>query len=366
MSEIVDLITQSDTYTKDEIVALLGLTDKEAINRLAVKASAVKEKYVGKITYFRGLIEFSNYCSKNCLYCGIRKGNINVERYKLSRQEIVDAAVFAWKNRYGSIVLQSGELESEAFTDFICGVLEEIKQKTNGQLGITLSCGEQSPEVYQRFFNSGAHRYLLRIETSDRDLYYKIHPEDGMHSFERRLECLSVLRDLGFQVGTGIMVGLPWQTIESIADDLLFIRDFGAHMVGLGPYIEHSQTPLYDARELLIDKIDRFHLTLKAIAILRLMMKDINIAAATALQTLDLMGRERALRFGANIIMPNITPTVYRKDYQLYEDKPCIDEDAEQCKDCLKNRIALIGDTIGYDDWGDSPRFFNSGQTKTP
>lgn len=275
----------------------------------------------------------------------------------MHQNEIVDAAIFAWKNHYGSVVLQSGELESASNTDFICDTLKKIKKETNGELGITLSCGEQSSDVYRRFFDSGAHRYLLRIETSDKQLYQQLHPQDSMHDFEKRIECLRTIKEIGFQLGTGIMIGLPGQTIESIANDLLFFKETDVDMVGMGPYIEHSQTPLFYSQAPLISKNERFHLTLKAVAALRLLMKDINIAAATALQTLDLMGREKALRFGANIIMPNITPSVYRKDYLLYEDKPCIDEDAEQCKDCLSNRVAIIGDTIGYDKWGDSLHF---------
>ncbi len=360
MSVDIHHLALKPVLTHDDLVFLLSLDEKEEINQLGRVASEVKKQTVDQVTYLRGLIEFSNYCHKNCFYCGIRKDNIKVNRYKMQQNEIVDAAIFAWKNHYGSVVLQSGELESANNTDFICDTLKKIKKETNGELGITLSCGEQSSDLYRRFFDSGANRYLLMIETSDQHIYQQLHPQDSKHEFERRIECLRTIKRTGFQLGTGIMIGLPGQTIESIANDLLFFKELDADMIGMGPYIEHSQTPLFDSQEPLLSKTDRFHLTLKAIAVLRLLMRDINIAAATALQTLDLMGREKALRFGANIIMPNITPPAYRKDYLLYEDKPCIEEDAEQCKDCLSNRIAIIGDTIGYDKWGDSPHYIKN------
>ncbi len=357
MNNTIQQLARKSELTHADIVYLLSLEEKEEINELGKAAYEIKKQTVDQVTYFRGLIEFSNYCHKNCFYCGIRKDNKAVNRYRMQQNEIIDAAVFAWKNHFGSVVLQSGELESAANTDFICETLQKIKQATNGELGITLSCGEQSPECYQRFFDCGAHRYLLRIETSDRKLYQQLHPNDSLHDFERRIMCLRSIKEIGFQLGTGIMLGLPGQSHASIANDLLFFRDMEVDMVGMGPYIEHSQTPLFSSAASLMTKTSRFHLTLKAVAVLRLIMNDINIAAATALQTLDLMGREKALRFGANIIMPNITPSSYRKDYLLYEDKPCIDEEAEQCKDCLSNRIAMMGDRIGYDMWGDSLHF---------
>lgn len=352
----IESILQKDTFTHQDIVQLLQ-SDAEGRNKLFARSAAVKEQYVGNIVYFRGLIEFSNICGKNCLYCGIRKGNKNAHRYNLTDDEILNAAKFAFESNYGSVVLQGGELESEAFTLRMERLLKNIKQLSAGKLGITLSVGEQSPDVYKRWFDAGAHRYLLRIESSDRELYYKIHPQDKTHNFERRLQALYDLRSTGYQVGTGVMIGLPFQTSDHLAKDLLFMKELDIDMCGMGPYIEHADTPLWEFRHQLLPLDERFNLALKMIAILRLMMKNINIASATALQAIDPIGREKALKIGANIIMPNITPGVYRNDYKLYENKPCTDEEASDCKNCLEARIHMSGNKIGFDEWGDSLHF---------
>jgi biotin synthase len=360
--ETIDAIVHKEEMDKSDIVYLLSLSQPDEISYLGKIANGIKKQYVSNITYLRGLIEFSNICEKDCLYCGIRKNIDTVIRYLICREEIIEAARFAWKNSYGSIVLQSGEQKNTPFVEFVGQIVSEIKQMSKNELGITLSCGEQSYETYKNFFECGAHRYLLRIETTNENLYESIHPKNSAHSFQKRMQCLYDLKKIGYQVGTGIMIGLPFQTIECIAEDLLFFKKFDVDMVGMGPYIEHSQTPLYKYRNQLATPNERFLLTLKAIAVLRIMMKDINIASATALQTLDIMGREKALKMGANIIMPNITPKMYRNNYLLYEDKPCIDEDAEQCKGCLEIRIKMAGDEIGYDQWGDSIHYKNNNQ----
>jgi biotin synthase len=341
---------------KEDIMALLSANEEDTKNLFA-KSAGVKEKYVGNKVYFRGLIEFSNICGKNCYYCGIRAGNKNVERYNLTDEEILDAAKFAFENRYASIVLQSGEIVTEAFAQRIESLLNKIKKLSDNQLGITLSLGEQSNEIYQRWFDAGAHRYLLRIESTNKQLFKKIHPDNELHNFETRLSCLFNLRKIGYQVGSGVMIGLPFQTIENLADDLLFIREFDIDMVGMGPYIEHPDTPMYQYSNQLLPKPERLILALKMIAVLRIMMKDINIAAATALQAIDPMGREKAIKIGANIIMPNITPGKYRNNYKLYENKPCTDENPDDCTQCLDARISMTGNVIGYDEWGDSKHF---------
>ncbi|MEI8005538.1 MAG: [FeFe] hydrogenase H-cluster radical SAM maturase HydE [Bacteroidota bacterium] len=343
----------------DDIRFLLSLEDTEDIRFLGALAYEVKKENVSNRIYYRGLIEFSNICSKDCFYCGIRKSNAEPRRFTMTPMEIIDAAMFAYRNRYGSVVLQSGERKGKNFTNFITSVIRNIRTATDGNLGITLSCGEQSRETYKEFFNAGAHRYLLRIETSDRELYGKFHPRDRSHDFDTRLKCLGMLKETGFQVGTGVMVGLPFQTMDHLVKDLLFIREIDADMIGMGPYIEHSQTPLYEHRDQLWPQKDRLMMTLKMIAVLRIMMKDINIASATALQAIDGFGRERALKYGANVIMPSLTPREHRKDYLLYEDKPCIEEDREECKDCLETRIRMVGDVVGYGEWGDSLHFRN-------
>jgi biotin synthase len=355
----IERILAGCNFTQEEIVELLQTSGEERVILLK-RAQKIKEETVGKKVFFRGLIEFSNICSKDCLYCGIRKSNKKVVRYNASDDEILAACRFAWENRFGSVVLQSGENMSQAFVKRVDSLLKKIKQLSNNELSITLSCGEQTFETYQRWFESGAHRYLLRIESSNPELYNKIHPKTKKHSFEKRIEALHFLRETGFQVGTGVMIGLPFQTIEDLSDDLLFFKKTDIDMCGMGPYIEHEHTPLYEFRHLLKSKQDRFDLALNMIAVLRLLMPDINIAAATALQAIDPAGREKALAVGANIIMPNLTPCDYRKEYLLYEDKPCLDEDAELCRNCLEARIELAGCEIGYNEWGDSKHFRSS------
>lgn len=354
----IDEILSRETLTREDIILLLQ-TNIDDRNKLYTKAAEVKEKYVGRKVYFRGLIEMSNICSKNCLYCGIRSGNSNTIRYNLSDEEIVEAAIFSWKNNYGSIAIQSGEVDNAAFATRVTNLLKKIGNATNNELGITLSMGEQSEETYREWFNNGAMRYLLRIESSNRDLYKKLHPINKAHDYDERIECLKALRRVGYQVGTGVMIGLPFHTIENLADDLLWIKQMDIDMVGMGPYIEHPDTPLYKFKDVLLPLEERFNLSLKMIAILRILMKDINIAAPTALQAIDKLGREKGIKVGANIVMPNITPGIYRNDYKLYENKPCVDDAAEDCKNCLEARIQLTGDTIGYGEHGNSKHFIN-------
>jgi len=352
----IDEILLKEDFTKEDLVALLEADEKDR-KKIFILSSAIKKSHVGNKVYFRGLIELSNICSKDCYYCGIRKGNRAVERYMVNEDEVLDAARFALDNGYGSMVIQSGERSDRKFVSTITYLLHKIKTQSEGKLGITLSMGEQSEETYREWFEAGAHRYLIRIETSNRELYYKIHPQDSRHDYDIRLNALRLLKTIGYNVGTGVMIGLPFQTISDLADDLLFFKELDIDMCGMGPYIEHEETPLFAFRHLLMPKVDRFQLALKMVAILRILMKDINIAATTAMQALDKMGREKALKAGANILMPNLTPIKYREGYLLYEDKPCIDEEAEQCKTCLEARIHLAGDEIGFGEWGDSKHF---------
>lgn len=352
----IDQILNRDTFSKEEIVQLLQ-AEGEDRKLLFAKSAEIKEKYIGKKVWFRGLIEFSNVCSKDCLYCGIRKGNRNLERYNLSDDEIIAAARFAFNNNYGSLALQSGEIESPHFTKRVTKLLNEIKKLSGGKIGITLSVGEQEPEVYREWYDAGAHRYLLRVEASNPELYRKIHPDNKKHDFRRRLSCLKSLQDIGYQTGTGVMIGLPFQTYGDLADDLLFMQDFDIDMCGMGPYIEHADTPLTEHSGELLPLSERFDLTLKMIAILRIMMKDINIVAATALQAIDPIGREKAVKIGANILMPNITPGKYRDSYKLYNNKPCTDDSAEDCQSCLEARVSLADAEVIYGEWGDSKHY---------
>lgn len=357
LTEDINNILQGELGV-NELVKLLQLKG-DAQKLLFAKAQEVQLAQVGKKVYYRGLVELSNICSKDCFYCGIRKGNTHVERYNIEDEHIVNAAKFAWENKYSSIVLQAGERSDGAFINRITQLLEIIKKETNNELGITISLGEQSKETYQKWFNSGAHRYLLRIETSSPILYKQLHPNNDSHDYEERVKCLDKLREIGYQVGTGVMIGLPWQTYEDLANDLLFMKTRDIDMCGMGPYIEHEDTPLYESRSMLWPIEERFNTSLNMIAILRILMKDINIAATTALQAIEPMGREKALKVGANIIMPNITPTSHRKDYQLYQNKPCTDEGAEDCGNCMGIRIEMADREPGLGEWGDSKHFKN-------
>ena len=367
---------------RPELAALLSVEDESGIQSLFDAAYALKVKYCGKRVAMRGIVEAGNVCAKDCYYCGIRKSNDNLQRYQLSADEIVRLAELDAKQDYASLVIQSGEIESEAHTRFIEGVLRRIAPF---DLGVTLSLGEQTEETYRRWKEAGAARYLLRIETSNPELYAKLHPAG--HSWERRVECLRALRGCGYQVGTGVMCGLPGQTYDDLARDIEFFAEMDVDMIGMGPYIPHPDTPLgvlgaecqvpgawclVPSAELkhkdmsesnapsttaLSTKHQALTLGLKMIAVTRLHLHDVNIAAATALQALAPDGRERGIRAGANVIMPNITDTKYRRSYQLYAGKPCLDENAGLCKGCLERRLAAIGETVDYGHRGDSLHF---------
>lgn len=339
---------------RNEIIEMLSLEDKSEIESLFNRAYQVKLDNVGNIVYFRGIIEVSNYCNKNCYYCGIRKGNRKVLRYDMDDEEIISAALWAYENNYGSVVLQSGERSDVNFTQRITNLLEIMHKKTNGSLGVTLSLGEQSKETYRNWFLAGAHRYLLRIETSNENLYKKFHPEH--HSYQRRLECLMSLKEIGYQVGSGVLIGLPYQTVEDLTDDIIFFKAFDVDMIGMGPFVLHQDTPLADKADY-ISKEKNLQLALKMIAVTRIMMRDINIASTTALEALDVQGRELGLKAGANIVMPVITDIKYRSYYQLYDGKPSLDENANECRIILENKIKAIGEKIGYSKWGDSPHY---------
>jgi len=352
----LEKILNKKELTKEDLIYLIKLKDKEEINKLYKKAYKVKEKNVAKKVYYRGIIEFSNICTKDCYYCGIRKSNTNVHRFNMEEKEILESAKWCYDNRYGSLVLQSGERMDEENTEYVEQLLRKIKKISNNKLGITLSLGEQSKETFEKWFKAGAHRYLLRIETTKEKLYNEIHPQD--HSFQNRVRCLKDLKEVGYQVGTGVMIGLPNQTEEDLVNDIMRFKEWDIDMIGMGPYVIHTETPMgkiaVNTKE---EKNRRFELGLKMIALARLYLKDINIASTTALQALNPIGRELGLKAGANILMPVITHKNYRKDYQLYEDKPCIDDDADECKSCLLNRVKTVGDEIMYDQWGDSPHW---------
>ncbi len=346
----------SGNPSPEEVEACLQLRGEKA-EALRRAAHETKMKTVGDKVYLRALVEYSNICRKNCFYCGIRSGNPEVRRYAVGRKEVLEAARFAHQAGFGSMVLQSGERQDEAFVAEIESLVEAIVQQSGGELGITLSLGEQKAETYARWRKAGALRYLLRIETSSTELYARLHPVD--HDFRTRLDCLKALRDTGYQVGSGIMIGLPFQTTLQIAKDLLFLRELDVDMVGMGPYIEHPKTPLWAYRGQIPSWQGRYDLSMNAWAVLRLLMPDINIASTTAIGSLHPKGREEALYVAANVIMPNLTPFSERKEYFLYEHKLCIEESHEDSRENIERIIRAAGCRPGYFEQGNSLRFRN-------
>ena len=348
-------LAAQENLSRADLVKILGATEPEEIEAVRAEAERVLLENCGDGVYLRGLVEASNACACDCLYCGIRKSNRTVNRYTLSLDDIMACARQCAEMGYGSMVIQSGERADKKFIDLIAGVVERIKAETRTEqqpegLGITLCIGQQSYETYKRLYDAGAHRYLLRIETTNPELFARIHPSD--QSFASRVECLSMLREIGYQVGTGVMIGLPGQTLGNLADDILFFARHDIDMIGMGPFIPHPETPLGDAP--CLDVEDRVRLALLMIAATRLKLRDVNIASTTALQALDPVGREKGLKFGANVIMPQMSPQDVRADYQLYPGKPCLDENAKECQSCLNMRIEFAGRKIGYHAWGDS------------
>lgn len=316
------------TLTREEIAALLACADPRPLYEAA---NRVRRQFVGDGVYLRGLIEFSSFCKNDCMYCGLRRSNTHAQRYRLSAGQIIQTAQQAVEYGYKTIVLQSGE-DPGFDTDTLCHILREIKKL---DVAITLSIGEKTSEEYAAYRAAGADRYLLRIETTDKTLYEKLDPH---MSFDNRVRCLHNLKELGYEVGSGSLVGLPGQSLESLADDLLFFKQLPVDMAGIGPFIPHPHTPLKD------EKPDgHFELSLKMMAIMRLLLPDINIPATTAMETLHPQGRLLALQCGANVVMPNVTDTAYRKQYELYPGKICTGDDAAKCRGCIQAKIESIG-----------------------
>lgn len=345
---------------QEQIEYLLKLeTNSPELKSLFNYANTLKQEYRGNKVYFRGLIEISNICAKNCYYCGIRRGNANVSRYELSVEEVIKEAQFALDAGYGSIVIQGGERSDVKFLSKITGLIIKIKalRRSDGlfpnlSLGVTLSLGEQKRYIYGEWYNAGAHRYLLRVESSNREFYGKMHPNDALHSYDTRVQAIRDLKEIGFKTGTGVMIGVPGQTIKDLANDLMFFKEMGVGMVGMGPYIAHSETPMGQWKSLFTNE-QKLDLSLKMVAILRVLMPNINIAATTALQVLDTNARERAVLCGANVIMPNVTDILVKGNYNLYEGKPGVDDGAEATKSNLVSNLSAIGVEVGWNEWGD-------------
>ncbi len=342
MSKIIPLIEKLEKnrlLSKEELCEIIRGHTPEDDAFLFERASAVREKRYGNSVYMRGLIEFTNYCKNNCYYCGIRRGAKRAERYRLTPEEILSCCEKGYGLGFRTFVLQGGE--DGYYTDeMLCEIIREIK-KRYPDCAVTLSIGEKSRESYEKYFTAGADRYLLRHETADNEHYHKLHPPEL--SPENRKRCLRDLKNIGYQTGCGFMVGSPFQTAENLAEDLLFIYELQPHMVGIGPFIPHHDTPFADKTA------GTLEMTLLMLGLVRLMLPDVLLPATTALGTIDPRGREKGILAGANVVMPNLSPVGVRKKYLLYDNKICTGDEAAECVECLKRRLASVGCEIPVD-----------------
>lgn len=309
------------------------IENEEETNALALEADLKRKAVYGDEVYIRGLIEFTNYCKNNCLYCGIRRDNHKVKRYRLTYDEILECSIEGYQLGYRTFVLQGGE--DYFYTDNeICHIVSGIKEKFP-DCAVTLSIGERSKASYKEYFNAGADRYLLREETADNAHYQKLHPSDM--NISTRKKCLWDLKEIGYQVGAGFMVDSPFQTTGNIIEDLRFLQELKPDMIGIGPYMAHSETPFAKYKNGSVSK------TLRLISVLRIMFPYALIPATTALGTADPLGREKGLKAGANVLMPNLSPVNVRKEYQLYDNKICTGDESAQCRSCLESRVKNAG-----------------------
>ena len=331
-NKLIDKLEQNGILTFDEYLTLIKNRD-ECREYLAQRAAAVRDRVYVKRVFIRGLIEFSNYCKNNCYYCGIRAGNRNIERFRLSADKILECADTGYKLGFRTFVLQGGEDAHYTDTDF-CYIISKIKER-HPDCAVTLSLGERSYESYKALKEAGADRYLLRHETCNKSHYKKLHPAEM--SYENRLRCIDDLKSLGFQVGVGFMVGSPFQTYEDLANEMLFLKSINPQMVGIGPFIPHSDTPFCN------ETAGTAELTTFMLSLIRLTIPQVLLPATTALGTIDPMGREKGIMAGANVLMPNLSPADAKSKYMLYDGKICTGDEAAQCIVCLKNRIEKTG-----------------------
>jgi biotin synthase len=335
---------------KSEILAWLRATGAAALGELYGRANRVRRASVGDEVHLRGLIEISNICTRQCGYCGLRALHTNLERYRMTDSEIVEAALMAHQLGYGTVVLQAGESSQAIPAPWVAGLVDTIKRST--PLAVTLSLGERSPADLKLWRDAGADRYLLRFETSDPELFRLIHPSQGPAPSDR-IALLRVLRELGYEAGSGIMVGIPGQTYGSLADDLLLFHELDLDMIGIGPYLPHPATPLGTGawrREIAAaDQVPNTEeMVYKVVALARILRPDANIPSTSALATINARdGRELGLQRGANVVMPNLTPARYRRLYEIYPNKACIAESPSDCSGCLHARIHAIGRVPG-------------------
>lgn len=337
MERVMDIVEKFIKYhelTKDEYCELLKYSTNQSVSdRLSEEAVRIRKKHYGNKVYTRGLIEFTNYCKNNCYYCGIRRGNNHATRYRLTNDEILDCCQNGYLLGFRTFVLQGGE--DPWFTDDrLVEIIRNVKENYP-DCAITLSVGEKSYNSYKMFREAGVDRYLLRHETADEAHYSSLHPE-GM-SLTARKQCLYNLKSLGYQVGAGFMVGSPGQTLDNLAEDLIFLKDLNPQMVGIGPFIPHHDTRYAE------EKAGSVELTLFLLSVIRILLPKVLLPATTALGTLDPRGREKGLLVGANVVMPNLSPVKNRKQYDLYDNKICTGEEAAECRGCLMRRVESVG-----------------------
>ena len=338
MRDILNKLWEGKSLEAAEYLELIR-GRQELREEAAAMACRLRQRYYGDRVFIRGLIEFTNYCKNNCYYCGIRAGNVHAERYRLSKEEILSCADEGYELGFRTFVLQGGE--DPAWTPEAVEQLVRQLKEAHPDAAVTLSVGEHTRETYRRWKEAGADRYLLRHETINKAHYESLHPEGMDHG--NRLRCLRDLKELGYQVGAGFMVGSPGQREEDLAEELCFLREFRPHMVGIGPFIPHQDTPFaqYPAGQA--------ELTLFLLSLIRLTLPRVLLPATTALGTVDAEGRERGILAGANVVMPNLSPVGVRKKYMLYDHKICTGEEAAQCIECLKARIRTTGCEIVTD-----------------
>ena len=339
MKELIDRLEAGQELSKEEYASLISGFDSQLSEYLFEKSRRLRQKFYRKDVYIRGLIEFTNYCKNDCLYCGIRRSNKNAERYRLSKDDIMLCCHEGYDLGFRTFVLQGGEdpyYTDEKMVDIISSIKTEFPD-----CALTLSVGEKTHESYKAFFDAGTDRYLLRHETANPMHYSKLHPS-GL-SWQNRINCLYDLRSIGYQVGCGFMVGSPYQTAEDLAQELIFLKKLKPHMVGIGPFIAHHDTPFRD------EKSGTMELTLFMLGLIRLTLPYVLLPSTTALGTIHPLGREKGILAGANVIMPNLSPVSVRKKYLLYDNKICTGDEAAECRQCLQNRMKSIGYNVVTD-----------------
>ncbi|MBQ9472846.1 MAG: [Bacteroidales bacterium] len=336
---IVETIADRHDITPQELAQILTANDDTLLKELFATARRVCDEVYGKRVFMRGLVEMTSYCRNDCLYCGLRRSNEQAVRYRLTPDEIEQCCDKGYRLGFRTFVLQGGE-DGWFTDDRLVPLIARLRQRF-ADCAITLSLGERTEESYRKLFQAGANRYLLRHETANAAHYSRLHPPEM--SFDNRMQCLRQLREIGYQVGCGFMVGSPWQTVETLYEDLQFIRSFRPHMVGIGPFIPASGTPLADHKAGSVDT------TLRLLSLIRLIHPQVLLPATTALGTLHPQGRELGIMAGANVVMPNLSPTEHRKDYSIYDNKLCTGHEAAECRGCLDQRIRSTGNELTTD-----------------